>query len=214
MATADTLTSIAGLLDRLGVDTAAGGDLVVRTPITGEEIARVARTDAAATDAAIARATAAFAAWRDLPGPHRGELVRLFGEELRREKDALGGLVTLEVGKIAQEGLGEVQEMIDICDFAVGLSRQLYGRSIASERPGHRLTETWHPLGPVAVISAFNFPVAVWSWNAALALVCGDPVIWKPSERTPLTALACSALLDRAIERFGGAPEGLTELVI
>ena len=190
------------------------GDLVVRTPITGEEIARVARTDAAATDAAIARATDAFAAWRDLPGPHRGELVRLFGEELRREKDALGGLVTLEVGKIAQEGLGEVQEMIDICDFAVGLSRQLYGRSIASERPGHRLTETWHPLGPVAVISAFNFPVAVWSWNAALALVCGDPVIWKPSERTPLTAMACSALLDRAIERFGGAPEGLAELVI
>ena len=204
------------LLGQLGVDAArvTAGDLVVRTPITGEEIARVARTDAAATDAAIGRATRAFAAWRDLPGPHRGELVRLFGEELRREKDALGGLVTLEVGKIAQEGLGEVQEMIDICDFAVGLSRQLYGRSIASERPGHRLTETWHPLGPVAVISAFNFPVAVWSWNAALALVCGDPVIWKPSERTPLTAIACSSLLDRAIERFGGAPEGLAELVI
>jgi len=204
------------LLERLGIDAArvATGDLVVRTPITGEEIARVARTDAAATDAAIARATDAFAAWRDLPGPHRGELVRLFGEELRREKDALGGLVTLEVGKIVQEGLGEVQEMIDICDFAVGLSRQLYGRSIASERPGHRLTETWHPLGPVAVISAFNFPVAVWSWNAALALVCGDPVIWKPSERTPLTALACMSLLDRAVERFGGAPEGIAELVI
>ena len=124
----------------------------------------------------------------------------LLGEELRREKGALGALVTLEVGKIAQEGLGEVQEMIDICDFAVGLSRQLYGRSIASERPGHRLTETWHPLGPVAVISAFNFPVAVWSWNAALALVCGDPVIWKPSERTPLTALACMSLA-----RPGGA---------
>ncbi|MCY7304494.1 MAG: aldehyde dehydrogenase family protein [Thermoleophilia bacterium] len=190
------------------------GDLVVRTPITGEEIASVARTDAGATDAAITRATHAFAAWRDLPGPHRGELVRLFGEELRREKDALGGLVTLEVGKIAQEGLGEVQEMIDICDFAVGLSRQLYGRSIASERPGHRLTETWHPLGPVAVISAFNFPVAVWSWNAALALVCGDPVIWKPSERTPLTALACMSLFDRAAERFGGVPAGLAELVI
>ncbi|WP_411277754.1 aldehyde dehydrogenase family protein [Gaiella sp.] len=204
------------LLTQLGVDLSrvAAGDLVVRTPISGEEIARVTRTDAAATDAAIARATVAFAAWRDLPGPHRGELVRLFGEELRREKGALGGLVTLEVGKIAQEGLGEVQEMIDICDFAVGLSRQLYGRSIASERPGHRLTETWHPLGPVAVISAFNFPVAVWSWNAALALVCGDPVIWKPSERTPLTALACMSLLRRAVERFGGAPEGLAELVI
>ena len=140
--------------------------------------------------------------------------MRLLGEELRREKESLGALVTLEVGKIAQEGLGEVQEMIDICDFAVGLSRQLYGRSIASERPGHRLTETWHPLGPVAVISAFNFPVAVWSWNAALAFVCGDPVIWKPSERTPLTALACMSLFERAAERFGGVPDGLAELVI
>jgi len=204
------------LLDRLGVDRARveGGDLVVRTPITGEELAQVTRTDAAATDAAIDRATAAFPAWRDVPGPQRGELVRLLGEELRREKESLGALVTLEVGKISQEGLGEVQEMIDICDFAVGLSRQLYGRSIASERPGHRLTETWHPLGPVAVISAFNFPVAVWSWNAALALVCGDPVIWKPSERTPLTALACMSLLERAAERFGGVPDGLAELVI
>jgi aldehyde dehydrogenase (NAD+) len=204
------------LLDRLGVDRARieGGDLVVRTPITGEELARVARTDAAATDAAIGRAKEAFSSWRDLPGPHRGELVRLLGEELRREKGALGALVTLEVGKIAQEGLGEVQEMIDICDFAVGLSRQLYGRSIASERPGHRLTETWHPLGPIAVISAFNFPVAVWSWNAALALVCGDPVIWKPSERTPLSALACMSLLGRAAERLGGVPDGLAELVI
>ncbi len=212
----DAAGSATALLDRLGVERAKveGGDLVVRTPITGEEIARVARTDAAATDAAVARATGAFPAWRDLPGPQRGELVRLLGEELRREKEALGALVTLEVGKIAQEGLGEVQEMIDICDFAVGLSRQLYGRSIASERPGHRLTETWHPLGPVAVISAFNFPVAVWSWNAALALVCGDPVIWKPSERTPLTALACMSLFERAAERFGGVPDGLGELVI
>ena len=140
--------------------------------------------------------------------------MRLLSEELRREKEALGALVTLEVGKITQEGLGEVQEMIDICDFAVGLSRQLYGRSIASERPGHRLTETWHPLGPVAVISAFNFPVAVWSWNAALALVAGDPVIWKPSERTPLTALATTSLLKRAAERFGEVPDGLFELLI
>jgi aldehyde dehydrogenase (NAD+) len=213
--TASTNSALA-LLDRLGVDRARveGGDLIVRTPITGEELAQVTRSDEAATDAAIARAAEAFAAWRDLPGPHRGELVRLLGEELRREKDSLGALVTLEVGKIAQEGLGEVQEMIDICDFAVGLSRQLYGRSIASERPGHRLTETWHPLGPVAVISAFNFPVAVWSWNAALAFVCGDPVIWKPSERTPLTALACMSLFKRAAERFGGVPDGLAELVI
>ena len=149
-----------------------------------------------------------------MPAPSRGELVRLLGEELRREKEALGALVTLEVGKIAQEGLGEVQEMIDICDFAVGLSRQLYGRSIASERPGHRLTETWHPLGPVGVISAFNFPVAVWSWNAALALVCGDPVVWKPSERTPLTAIATMSLLARAAERHGDVPDGLFELVV
>ena len=213
---ADTKAETMRLLERLGLEPASvsDGDLVVRTPITGEEIGRVARTDAAGADAAVARATQAFAAWRDLPGPHRGELVRLLGEELRREKEALGALVTLEVGKIAQEGLGEVQEMIDICDFAVGLSRQLYGRSIASERPGHRLTETWHPLGPVAVISAFNFPVAVWSWNAALAFVCGDPVIWKPSERTPLTALACMSLFERAAERFGGVPDGLAELVI
>jgi aldehyde dehydrogenase (NAD+) len=212
-AAADDATA---LLDRLGVERAEvdRGDLVVRTPITGEVIGHVGRTDAAATDAAIGRAAAAFPAWRDLPGPRRGELVRLLGEELRREKEALGALVTLEVGKSAQEGLGEVQEMIDICDFAVGLSRQLYGRSIASERPGHRLTETWHPLGPVAVISAFNFPVAVWSWNAALALVCGDPVIWKPSERTPLSALGCMSLLRRALERFGGAQDGLAELVL
>ncbi len=211
-----TAAGATALLDRLGVERTKveGGDLVVRTPITGEVLARVARTDTAATDDAIGRAVDAFSIWRDLPGPHRGELVRLLGDELRREKDALGALVTLEVGKIAQEGLGEVQEMIDICDFAVGLSRQLYGRSIASERPGHRLTETWHPLGPVAVITAFNFPVAVWSWNAALALVCGDPVIWKPSERTPLTALACMSLLARAAERYGGVPNGLAELVI
>jgi aldehyde dehydrogenase (NAD+) len=209
-------TTASDLLERLGVDAAVvtDGDLAVRTPITGDEIGRVARTSAEETDAAVARAVAAFGAWRDVPAPRRGELVRLLGEELRREKEALGALVTLEVGKITQEGLGEVQEMIDICDFAVGLSRQLYGKSIASERPGHRLTETWHPLGPVAVISAFNFPVAVWSWNAALALVCGDPVIWKPSERTPLTAIATTSLLRRAAERFGDVPEGLYELVL
>ncbi|MDX6598724.1 MAG: aldehyde dehydrogenase [Gaiellales bacterium] len=186
----------------------------MRTPITGETLAHVARTDAAGTDAAIARATTAFEHWRDVPAPRRGELARLLGEELRSEKEALGALVTLETGKIAQEGLGEVQEMIDICDLAVGLSRQLFGRTIASERPGHRMLETWHPLGPVGVISAFNFPVAVWSWNAALALVCGDPVVWKPSERTPLTALACQSLLRRAAAAFGDAPEGLLEVVI
>jgi aldehyde dehydrogenase (NAD+) len=216
VATLETGLAAQSLLERLGVDRAAlnEGELVVRTPITGEEIGRVRRADAADTDATVARSVAAFEVWRDVPGPRRGELVRLLGEELRREKEALGALVTLEVGKIAQEGLGEVQEMIDICDFAVGLSRQLYGRSIASERRGHRLTETWHPLGPVAVVTAFNFPVAVWSWNAALALVCGDPVIWKPSERTPLTAVATMSLLERALERFGDAPAGLAELVI
>jgi aldehyde dehydrogenase (NAD+) len=129
-----------------------------------------------------------------VPAPRRGELVRLLGEELRAAKEPLARLVTLEAGKIVQEGLGEVQEMIDICDFAVGLSRQLYGLTIASERPNHRMIEQWHPLGPVLVISAFNFPVAVWAWNAALALVCGDPVIWKPSEKTPLCAEAVMAL--------------------
>jgi aldehyde dehydrogenase (NAD+) len=164
-------------------------------------------------DAKIAASLKAFHAWRDVPAPRRGELVRLFGEELRANKDALGRLVTLEAGKIVQEGLGEVQEMIDICDFAVGLSRQLYGLTIASERPGHRMMETWHPLGPVGVISAFNFPVAVWAWNACLAFVCGDSVIWKPSEKTPLTALATQKLFEKAVARFGDAPQGLSQLI-
>src|ERR671925_441882 len=149
-----------------------------------------------------------------VPASRRGELVRLFGEELRAAKVALGRLVTIEVGKIVSEGLGEVQEMIDICDFAVGLSRQLHGLTIASERPGHRMMETWHPLGVCGVISAFNFPVAVWAWNAALALVCGDAVVWKPSEKTPLSALAANSLLKRAAGRFGGIPEGLSEVLI
>jgi aldehyde dehydrogenase (NAD+) len=143
----------------------------------------------------------------------RGALVRELGEELRRHKDDLGALVSLEAGKIRSEGLGEIQEMIDICDLAVGQSRQLFGRTIASERPGHRMMETWQPLGPVGVISAFNFPVAVWSWNAAMALIAGDPVIWKPSEKTPLTALACQALLDRAAAAVG-APDGLSQVVL
>ncbi|MEO3433845.1 aldehyde dehydrogenase family protein [Inquilinus sp. CAU 1745] len=193
----------------------AGGTLVVRSPIDGAEIARVAEHSAGDVDAAIDRAHGAFLKWRAVPAPRRGELVRLLGEELRAHKDELGRLVSLENGKILQEGLGEVQEMIDICDFAVGLSRQLYGLTIASERPGHRMSETWQPLGPVGVISAFNFPVAVWSWNAALAFVCGDPVVWKPSEKTPVTALACQAIMRKAMERFGGdAPEGLLEVVI
>jgi len=192
-----------------------GGTLAVRSPIDGAEIARVHETNPADMAAVIARSQAAFKKWRDVPAPRRGELVRLLGEELRAAKDALGALVTLEVGKITSEGLGEVQEMIDICDFAVGLSRQIYGLTIASERPGHRMMETWHPLGPCAIITAFNFPVAVWSWNAALALVCGDPVIWKPSEKTPLTAMATQKIMDRALKRFGDdAPEGLCQLVI
>ena len=191
-----------------------GGTLPVHSPIDGAELARVTETKADDMPAIIARSQAAFRAWRDVPAPRRGELVRLLGEELRAAKAALGALVTLEVGKITSEGLGEVQEMIDICDFAVGLSRQLYGLTIASERPGHRMAETWHPMGPVGVISAFNFPVAVWSWNAALALVCGNPVIWKPSEKTPLTAIATQKIMERALARFGDAPEGLCQLVI
>ena len=205
--------NIDNLLKELGVAPTAG-DLVVRTPIDGGEIARI-KTDTASDVAhKIGRAHDAFLSWREVPAPRRGELVRLFGEELRRAKQPLGRLVTIEAGKILQEGLGEVQEMIDICDFAVGLSRQLYGLTIASERPDHRMMETWHPLGVVGVISAFNFPVAVWSWNAALAFVCGDAVVWKPSEKTPLTALAVQALWQRACARFGGAPDGLSEIMV
>ena len=190
------------------------GDLVCRSPIDGRVLARLHTTRPEAADAAIARAHAAFPAWRDVPAPRRGELVRLFGEALRQHRDTLAALVTLEAGKVTSEGLGEVQEMIDVCDFAVGLSRQLHGLTIASERPAHRMMEQWHPLGPVGIVSAFNFPVAVWAWNAALALVCGDPVVWKPSEKTPLTALATQALLDRAIARFGAdAPPGLSQVL-
>jgi len=191
-----------------------GGDLSVRSPIDGVEVARVAQTPVADLPAVIACANDAFRAWRTVPAPRRGELVRLLGEELRSAKAELGALVTLEAGKITSEGLGEVQEMIDICDFAVGLSRQLYGLTIASERPGHVMRETWHPMGPCAVITAFNFPVAVWSWNAALALVCGNPVIWKPSDKTPLTAMATMKIMDRALARFGDAHPGLCQLVI
>ncbi len=193
---------------------ATAGDLLVRSPIDGAEIGRVATTALSELPAIVARALAAFAELRKVPAPRRGEFVRLLGDELRRAKADLAALVTLEVGKIVSEAEGEVQEMIDICDFAVGLSRQLYGLTIASERPGHSMRETWHPMGPCAAITAFNFPVAVWSWNAALAIVCGDPVIWKPSEKTPLTALATMTIVKRAAERFGGIPEGLVQLVI
>ncbi len=206
----------AGLLQRLGVrrDTFSGGDLAVRTPITGETIAHIHATSAAQADQSIQSAHAAFLEWRKQPAPRRGELVRLLGEELRAHKDVLGRLVTVEAGKIVSEGLGEVQEMIDICTFAAGLSRQLCGLTISTERPNHRMMETWQPLGVAGIISAFNFPVAVWSWNAALALVCGNSVVWKPSEKTPLCALATQALFERAAARFGEAPAGLSALLL
>ena len=195
--TADTLSA-------LGVEL-PGGDRAVRTPIDGRVLARLG--PGGDVDDAVERAARAFRVWREVPAPIRGQLVRTFGDELRAHKEDLARLVTLETGKILTEGRGEVQEMVDMCDLAVGLSRQLYGRTMASERPGHRMMETWHPLGPVGVISAFNFPVAVWAWNAAVALVCGDPVVWKPSERTPLTALACLALFDRAAAATGAPPD-------
>jgi aldehyde dehydrogenase (NAD+) len=199
----------------LTADHTSGGTLSVTTPVDGSVIAMVKVQTAAEAAAAIAKAKAAFAKWRLVPGPRRGDLVRLLGEELRAEKENLGRLVTLECGKIYQEGLGEVQEMIDICDFAVGLSRQLYGLTIASERPGHTMRETWHPAGTCGVITAFNFPVAPWCWNAALALVCGDPVIAKPSEKTPLTQLAVQVICERAMKRFGAdAPDGLIQCLI
>ncbi|AXC51012.1 aldehyde dehydrogenase family protein [Paracoccus suum] len=209
-------TTAQDILTRLGVQPAryTDGTLESFSPVTGERIAALPEQKAAEVTQAIDRAAAAFREWRLVPAPRRGELVRLLGEELRAAKDDLGRLVSIEAGKSPSEGAGEVQEMIDICDFAVGLSRQLYGLTIATERPGHRMMETWHPLGVVGVISAFNFPVAVWSWNAALALVCGNPVVWKPSEKTPLTALACQAILERAAARFGDVPDGLSQVII
>ena len=207
----DALATLAAL----GVDLAAleGAGVPARSPINGELITTLRATTPAQVDAAVARAHAAFLDWRRVPAPRRGELVRLFGEELRAAKDHLGRLVALEAGKVTSEGLGEVQEMIDICDFAVGLSRQLHGLTIATERPGHRMMETWHPLGVCGVISAFNFPVAVWCWNAALALVCGDPVVWKPSEKTPLTAQGVQAIFEKAVARFGDAPAHLSQVI-
>jgi aldehyde dehydrogenase (NAD+) len=197
-----------------GVDPATlAGDQTSRTPVTGADLLPVAWADPGAAARAVASAQEAFEQWRTTPAPARGALVKRLGELLTEHKEPLADLVTLEVGKIRSEARGEVQEMIDICDFAVGLSRQLYGRTMPSERPGHRLMETWHPLGVVGVVTAFNFPVAVWSWNAAVALVCGDAVVWKPSELTPLTALACASLLDRAAAEVG-APKGLNQVLL
>jgi aldehyde dehydrogenase (NAD+) len=205
MSTAESVLhgEVARLLARLGVDPAAlDGGLIARTPIDGGITARVPDVTPAQAGAAIEEAAQAFLGWRLVPAPRRGELVRRLGEALRQAREDLGRLVSIETGKIVSEGRGEVQEMIDICDFATGLSRQLYGLTIASERPGHRMMESWHPLGVTGVISAFNFPVAVWAWNAALALVCGDPVVWKPSEKTPLTALAVQAIFERVAREF------------
>ena len=220
------MSALEAALGRLGVRgelraVASGGDfrpgagrmLDKRSPIDGSSLGRLSLASAAQCEPVIAKASAAFEAWRLVPAPVRGRLVQRFGEVLREHKADLASVVSWEAGKITEEALGEVQEMIDICDFAVGLSRQLYGLTIASERPLHRLTEYWHPLGPIGVISAFNFPVAVWAWNSALALVCGDPVVWKPSEKTPLSAIACHTLLTR-VAAEQGAPEGLLGLLI
>jgi aldehyde dehydrogenase (NAD+) len=209
-------TQVRNALAAIGSSTRMSGPgthgLPAGTPITGDVLFTVAETTPEQADAAIAEAAQAFTVWRTTPAPVRGALVARLGELLAEHKAELGTLVTIEAGKITSEALGEVQEMIDICEFAVGLSRQLYGKTIASERPGHRLMETWHPLGVVGVITAFNFPVAVWAWNAAVALVCGDTVVWKPSELTPLTALACQALVERAAADVG-APRGVSQLI-
>ncbi len=219
-ATSDLAAETKAILTELGVsaDRYIGGTLAVTSPVTGAEIGRLKEHSTDEARVAIAAAHEAFLSWRNVPAPKRGELIRLLGEELRAGKAALGRLVSVEVGKITSEGLGEVQEMIDICDFAVGLSRQLYGLTIATERSEHRMMESWHPLGAIGIISAFNFPVAVWSWNAALAIVCGNSTIWKPSEKTPLTALAVQALFEKALKRYvaegGEAPANLSTLLI
>jgi aldehyde dehydrogenase (NAD+) len=194
---------------------ASGGAAhAVKSPIDGQLIANVTWAQAGDVQRAIDAASDAFKTWRNVPAPRRGEFVRRIGEKLRQRKTDLAQLLQLEVGKITSEALGEVQEMIDIADFAVGLSRQLYGLTIASERPGHRMMEQWHPLGPVGIITAFNFPVAVWAWNAMLALVCGDTLIWKPSEKTPLTAVACQNILQEVAREMGDVPEGVSNVVI
>jgi aldehyde dehydrogenase (NAD+) len=204
----------AAAAERCGVDLSRiAGDTKLTSPINGEPLFSARFVGTGAVAAAVDRAQDAFRQWRMVPAPVRAGVVKRLGELLTRHKNDLATLISLEVGKITSEARGEVQEMIDICDFAVGISRQLYGRTMTSERPGHRLMETWHPLGVVGVISAFNFPSAVWSWNTAIALVCGDPVIWKPSEKAPLTAVASAALLGRAI-RDQGAPEYLSQVLI
>ncbi len=191
----------------------SGKEITSFSPVDGKTIASVISCDNDAYEQAIKKAETAFLEWRMYPSPNRGEIVRQFGEALRKYKEPLGKLVSYEMGKSLQEGYGEVQEMIDICDFAVGLSRQLHGLTMHSERPGHRMYEQWHPLGIVGVISAFNFPVAVWSWNAALAWVCGDVCVWKPSEKTPLCAIACQNIIAKVFAK-NEVPEGVSNLII
>ena len=207
-----------GLLASLGVypkDYSSDSGMAVRSPIDGRALATVRTSNAADVATAVGAAQDAFLLWRQVPAPRRGELVRLLGQELRRAKADLGRLISIEVGKSLSEGVGEVQEAIDICDYAVGLSRQLHGNTIASERPDHRMMETWHPLGVCGVVTAFNFPIGVWSWNTALILVCGNTLVWKPSEKTPLCSLAAQALTQRAIKELGSeAPAGLTQLLL
>jgi aldehyde dehydrogenase (NAD+) len=212
-----TVTNLHLVYERCGMlaDEYQAGTLDVRSPIDGASIAKLHETSLEAMPEIIQRSKEAFIKWRVVPAPIRGELVRLWADELRKSKADIGHVVSMEVGKIVEEGLGEVQEAIDICEFALGLSRQLYGKTIVSERPGHRIMEQYHPLGPVAIITAFNFPSAVFAWNAALALVCGDPVVFKPSEKAPISGLVTFKALERAIARFGiQAPEGLAQIVI
>ncbi|MFQ5517395.1 MAG: aldehyde dehydrogenase family protein, partial [Acidimicrobiia bacterium] len=214
----DQILSSLDLTDRnpgvyaAGWQRASGDDLISENPATGSPIATVVRGDTGDYERVVASTEEAFAAWRTLPAPKRGEYIRLIGNALREYKQPLGALVSLEMGKILAEGEGEVQEMIDIADFAVGLSRQLYGLTIASERPRHRMMEQWHPLGPVGVITAFNFPVAVWSWNAFIAAVCGDAMIWKPSSQVPLCALAVQNICHRVMD--GSGFEGVFNTIV
>src|SRR6478609_6552286 len=196
-----------------GINHFSNGEILESfSPVDGQLIASVKMTTPADYEKVMQTATEAFKTFRLMPAPQRGEIVRQFGEKLRQNKEALGKLVSYEMGKSLQEGMGEVQEMIDICDFAVGLSRQLHGLTMHSERPGHRMYEQYHPLGLVGIISAFNFPVAVWSWNSMLAWVCGDVAIWKPSEKTPLCAIACMNIVASVFKK-NGVPEGVNNLV-
>ncbi len=215
MAHASTVSSLFTTLGlTVSLDSQASDAIIVHTPIDGSRLARLEATSPGALQDGLARAHQRFQSWRSVPAPRRGTLVRSFGENVRRFKPELARLISLETGKILKEGLGEVQEVIDICEFALGLSRQLYGLSIASERADHKLLETWHPLGVVGIISAFNFPMAVFSWNAALALVCGNTLAWKPSEKTPLCAIALNGLLLRTANELGLPTEGLSELLL